>query len=547
MPFALPAVRFRARRPLHALVVVALGASALAACSGGDADKKTADHAITTAVPAPTREVASLTWNVPAGEPPTLDPAQSGIESVSTITGNLCEGLFTLGPDYTPQPALATGVEHPDPLTYVLSLRADAKFWNGDPVTPEDVLFSVNRILDPALGSSWIGWAANLRDIRATGDREITVRLKRPDAVVPNFFAMPAFFVVQKEFAEKAGRAFGSASGGLMCTGPYKLDKWTQGQDVTVTRNDAWWNGAAPKVKDIRFTFITDPSAQTAALASGDVDGQFSIPLAAESQLKGKGNLLFGPSLAPTFLSVLNAKGALAEPATRQALQALIDYRGVLDSVYQGTAQPLRALVPPEAWGYAADVFKAEYDKLPEPSQDLAKAKELVDKTPKAKEKIVLAYTTAIDEESRIATAIADAAAQAGMTIELRPLTAEQFGAVFIAPTAREGIDLLLSSGYLDFPEPLAYYQFFTTGHFYNFGGYANADYDAAIFQAIATEDPAARAALVAKAQGVMAADLANIPIATQYVRVFYSDSLTGLVPRQTYVNTPWAASLGGV
>ncbi|ROO86123.1 peptide/nickel transport system substrate-binding protein [Actinocorallia herbida] len=546
----MPFTQRPARRHLPALLTtVLLGSAALAACSsGGDGGgRPTVDHGITTSVPAPTQEVASLTWNVPAGEPPTLDPAQSGIESVSTITANLCEGLFTLGPDYKPRPALATGVEHPDPLTYVLSLREDATFWNGDPVTPADVLFSVERILDPKLGSSWIGWAANLRDIKATGEHEITVRLKRPDAVVPNFFAMPSFFVVQKKFAETAGPAFGTASGGLMCTGPYKFGAWTQGQDVTVTRNDAWWNTAAPKVKDIRFTFITDPSAQTAALASGDVDGQFSVPLAAEPQLAGKGRLLFGASMAPTFLSVLNSEGALAEPATRRALQALIDYKGILESVYQGTAQPLRALVPPEAWGYAADVYRAEYDKLPEPAQDLDKAKALVEATPAAKEKIVLAYTTAIDEESRIATAIADAAAQVGMTVELRPLTAEQFGAVFIAPTAREGIDLLLSSGYLDFPEPLAYYQFFTTGHFYNFGGYADTGYDAAIGKAMTTEDPVGRAREVAKAQGIMAADLANIPIATQYVRVFYTDRLTGLVPRQTYVNTPWAVSLGGV
>ncbi|GII05905.1 ABC transporter substrate-binding protein [Planobispora takensis] len=540
------------RPRLTALTAVLAGACTLAACSaapgdGGPAAGQATAPVITTSAPAPTKDVDSVTWNLSTGEPATVDPAQAGVESISTIVGNMCEGLFTLGPDYRLQPALATGFTHPDPLTYVISLRKGVKFWDGEPVTAQDVLYSVRRILDPKLGSSWIGWAVNLEGIEATGDDEITVKLKKPDVMVPNFFAMPAFFVVRKDFAEKAGKDFGTAKSGVMCTGPYKYGSWTQGQNVTLSRNDAWWNtGVRPRIKDLRFTFVTDPSAQTAALVSGDVDGQFIVPRAAHEQLAAKGNMLYGTSLSPTFLAVLNPGGALSDPATRQALRALIDYKGVIGSVYRGTAQPLRALVPPAAWGYAQDVFQAEYDKLPEPVQDLEKAKSLVGRSAKAKEKIVLAYLTASEEETRTATAIADAATRAGMTIELRPLTGEQFGAVFAAPQARAGIDLFLVTGYLDFPEPLSYYQFFTSGSFYNFPGYKNTDYDAAISAAMTTEDPAARAREVAKAQALMAEDLINIPIATQYVNVYYGPELTGLVPRQSYLNTPWATTLGG-
>ncbi|GIH81106.1 ABC transporter substrate-binding protein [Planobispora longispora] len=540
------------RPRLAALTAVLAGACTLAACSnnagsGGPAAEQATAPVVTTSVPAPTKNVEAVTWNLATGEPATLDPAMAGVESISTVVANMCEGLFTLGPDYRLQPALATGFTHPDPLTYVISLREGVTFWDGKPVTAEDVLYSVKRILDPELGSSWIGWAVNLDTIEATGGNEITVKLKKPDVMIPNFFAMPAFYVVQKDFTEAAGRDFGTAKSGVMCTGPYTYGSWTQGQDVKLTRNDAWWNTEVkPKIKDLRFTFVADPSAQTAALASGDVDGQFIVPRAAHEQLAAKGNMLFGTSLSPTFLAVLNPDGALSDPATRQALQALIDYKGIIGSVYQGTAQPLRALVPPAAWGYGKEVFQAEYDKLPEPVQDLEKAKTLVGQSAKAKEKIVLAYTTASEEETRIATAIADAATQVGMDIELKPLTGEQFGAIFAAPQARAGLDLFLVTGYLDFPEPLSYYQFFTSSSFYNFPGYKNKDYDTAVFTAMVTEDPAARAREVAKAQALMAKDLVNIPIATQYVNVYYGPELTGLVPRQSYLVTPWATTLGG-
>ncbi|MEU6408137.1 ABC transporter substrate-binding protein [Microbispora sp. NPDC046933] len=540
----------RPRPRLAAFAAALVGTCTLAGCANDDgpaASNSPATAALTTSVPAATTDVDSVTWNVPAGEPPTLDPAQSAIESVSTIVPNMCEGLFTLGPDYELQPALATSVDHPDPLTYVIHLREGVRFWDGKPVTPEDVVYSAERILDPKLGSSWIGWAAHLKSIDVTGRREITVRLKQPDVIVPNHFAMPSFFVVEKSFAEAAGTDFGTAKGGVMCTGPYKLDKWTQGQNITLTRNDAWWSTATtPKIKNLRFTFITDPSAMAAALAGGDVDGQYTVPRAAQDQLAAKGHMLYGPSLSTAFLSVINQNGALSDPAVRQALHALIDYKGIIASVYRGTAQPERALVPPEAWGYGKTVFQEEYDKLPEPVQDLDKAKKLISQSAKAKEKIVLAYATVIEEESKIATVVADIANQAGLHIELKPLTAEQYGAMFASPEARAGIDLFMSTGYLDFPEPLAYYQFFTTGSFYNFGGYGDKDYDSAVAAALTTEDDAARAREVAKAQAIMAKDLVNIPIATPYVNVYYGPNLAGLVPRQSYVNTPWAVELGG-
>ncbi|MBD2893327.1 Dipeptide-binding protein DppE [Actinomadura sp. RB99] len=535
------------RSRLAAITAILAGSCTLAACADGGGSAAAAAPDLTTSVPAPARDVDTVTWNLPPGEPPTLDPAQSAIESVSTPLANMCEGLFTFGPDYERRPALATSVDHPDDLTYVIHLREGVRFWDGRPVTPDDVVYSVKRILDPKLGSSWIGWAERLRSIEPTGDHEVTIKLKQPDVLVPNFFATPAFDVVEKAFAESAGKDFGTAGHGVMCTGPYKLAGWTQGQNITLTRNDGWWNAQVkPKVKNLRFTFITDPSAQTAALDSGDVDGQFSVPRAAHVRLKGKGNLLFGQSLSPTFLSVLNQKGALSDPATRQAVQALIDYKGIIKSVYQGAAQPLRALVPPAAWGYGKGVYQQAYNALPEPAQDLEKAKKLVAGSAKAKQKIVLAYTTAIDEETRTATVIADAASQAGMHIQLKPLTAEQYGAMFASPQARAGVDLFLSSGYLDFPEPLTYYQFFTTGDFYNFAGYSDKEYDTAIRTAIATADPAARAREVAKAQAIMAHDLVNIPIATQYVNVYYKSNLTGLVPRQNYLYVPWATTLGG-
>ncbi|KRC65793.1 hypothetical protein ASE12_14115 [Aeromicrobium sp. Root236] len=462
---------------------------------------------------------------------------------------NLCESLFTWDDNYQQQPALATRVDHPDALTYVFTLREGVTFWDGKPMTSEDVAYSINRILDPKLASSWASWAATAEPtIEATGPLEVTVKLKKPDSMLANYFATPAFEVIEKDFTEQAGKAFGTSAKGVMCTGPYKFGSWKPGSSVTIERNDAWWNtDNKPKVGSVKFSFTVDPAAQIAALASGDVQGQWSLPTSSLKQLdKTGGSLLFARSLAPTFLGVLNDKGALSNLKVREALQASINYDGIQKSVYLGTGAPLRALVPPEAWGYGKKVYQDAWDALPAPEQKLAMAKKLVAAAPEAEQRIVLAYNTSSAEEVSIATVVADGAKQAGLNIKLKPLTAEQGAAVFSSAEARKGIDLMMITGYLDFADPAEYYEYFTTTSYYNFAGYSNPDYDKAIAQAFATEDPDGKAAAVVKAQSILSEEKPVIPIATRDLSLYYGKGLAGLAPHQSFLYKPWAAKLGG-
>ncbi|MGY1807050.1 ABC transporter substrate-binding protein [Blastococcus sp. SYSU D00669] len=534
-----------------ALAVTALLTAASAAACGGDdggGGQRQFEAELTTEVAAPTADVDSVTWNLPTGEPPVLDPAQSALENISTVVGNMCEALFRFDRDYQLQPALAESVEQPDDRTYVFTLREGVTFWDGTPMTAQDVVYSVNRVLDPAVASPWAGWAVNFESVTATDDRTVTLTLRNPDPLAENYFALPAFTVVSQAFAEQAGPAFGTAGTGVMCTGPYEFGSWTPGQGIELTRNDDWWDqDAQARVGAVTFTFTTDPAAQIASLRSGETDGQWSIPTSAFEQLGESGELLFGNSLSPFFLVPLDLAGPMGQPEVRDALQSAVDYQGIADSVYRGVASPLRALVPPAAYGYAQETYQEAYDALPEPAQDLDRVATLVEQNPAAAEPMTLAYLAASDEESRAATAIADAANQAGMSVELRPLTPPEFGAVFSSPEAREGIDVFLVTGYLDFPEPLQYYQYFTTGTFYNFAGYSNAEYDELIARALATIDDEERAQLVLQAQQVLLDDDGVIPVATVDVSLYHGADLTGVVPRQNFLYTPWLTELGGV
>lgn len=541
--------------PIVQAGVLLAAAGLISACTGGGGGSNSATSegpqpfapAISTEAPAGPNEVPSVTWNLSTGEPASLDPAYSSLENISTVVGPMCESLQRFTTDYAVEPALATSIEHPDPTTWIVKLREGVTFWDGTPMTAEDVVFSANRILNPELGSSWITWAPLGATVEATDPSTVTITIPEYNSMVENFFQTPAFMVVSKAFAEKAGADFGTAAGGVMCTGPFKLGSWESGQSITLERNDAWWDTAAkPKVASIKFTFAVDPAAQTAGMLSGDIGGQFTVPVSAYEQLSQSGNMFFAKSLSPTFIATLNSDGPMGDLAVRQALASSIDYAGIVSTIYRGAATSLRALVPPAAYGYAKDVYQPAYDALPEPAQDLEKAKELAASSTKAKDPINLAYFSLSNEESKAATAIADSANSIGLNVQLKPLDAATYGAIFFSPEAREGIDALLLTGYLDFPDPLQYYQYFSIGSFYNFGGYDNQAYTDLITQALGEADPQKKAEYVVQAQDIMVKDMYNIPIVTTYVSAYYGKDLGGYLPAQYFLYTPWAAQLGG-
>ena len=119
------------------------------------------------------------------------------------------------------------------------------------------------------------------------------------------------------------------------------------------------------------------------------------------------------------------------------------------------------------------------------------------------------------------------------------------YGAIFYDPNARAGLSGMIVTGYLDFPEPLQYLLYQTTGSFYNFGGYQNKKYDQLVFRAQATLDDDARAKLLTQAWTVFADDAYAIPIVSQRMNVFLDKDLTGVLPQQSFLYTSWADGLG--
>lgn len=504
--------------------------------------------------PEAAKEIDSLTWNLPGGGPNTLDPVKSFSGSDLLVSANVCESLLRLQPSGEAGPGLASSVDQPDETTLVVHLREGVTFFDGSPMTADDVVFSLDRIRDPKAGSYWGYFASHVSSVEATDDQTVTIKLDQPDAIFYQMLATPLGQVVQKQFVEDAGKDYGSPKGGVMCTGPYEVAAWNSGNDLVLKANDGWWGREdSPQLnKEVKFTFVTEDSTITSALLNGDIDGTFDIPFSTNAKLTDApdGGVYQGPSTKQLVLipTDLNGDGALAKVELRQALAKSIDYEGILGTTLAGVADPLRAVATPGTWGSAVDEYQAAYDELGEPARDLEAAKKLIADSGVSSPAITIAVPADIPEYVSLGETIQSNAEEAGFDVTLKPLPGADFSALYGDAKARSKVDAFLSDWYADIADPAELYiQFGIPGGAADYGGYDNPEVAAQLQDAVRTIDDDARADLTIQAQATLTEDLVWIPLAYPLQTVFLNDRLGGVSTAFPFVMyAPWLPTIGG-
>ena len=179
---------------------------------------------------------------------------------------------------------------------------------------------------------------------------------------------------MEKKYVESKGKAFGTVSGGTMCSGPYKLDSWKTGQGVKMVPNPDYWDTSlpTPKVTSLTVIGIPDDATLTAGLTSGAINGSYGTGISTLGQLEKSSSVSVyqGAPYATAAMVVSATKGPLANVAGRQALSEAIDRQGIIDTVYQGAGSIPHAAAASGTWGYAKSDFQTAYDALPPMTQD---------------------------------------------------------------------------------------------------------------------------------------------------------------------------------
>ncbi|MFT3864437.1 MAG: ABC transporter substrate-binding protein [Solirubrobacterales bacterium] len=331
----------------------------LEACGGGGSSASTA--AGTTVAGSSLKAAPKFAMLAP-GSLPYMDVIQGFDANSYNVLRNGVEPLLKISPSGALGPGLATSFKQVDALTFVYELREGVEFWDGSALTPEDVIFSVQR---SAGETSLVNYYwSTLKSATKTGPMEVTIKITQPTAFQPYIPAYAGLLVVSKKYAEKLGSKFGTPNGGTMGTGPYVIDsQWNADEGITLEANTSYWDKAnEPLVRKVEYHVISDPSAALTAAQSGQVQGLLDPSPIEAGQWSHVGfSTISKPGLASVFFGFNTQMEPFDDVHARRAFAHCIDREGLASGVFKGGLEAATVITPPSQW--AGMVSEAEARK----------------------------------------------------------------------------------------------------------------------------------------------------------------------------------------
>ena len=180
----------------------------------------------------------------------------------STNTGGIMslaqEGMLAFDDSLALTTGVADSWEQTDEVTYVYHLRDGVTFHDGSPVTAEDVVYSMQWHLNPDHGSQLTPFYGSVDSIEATGEREVTVKLKSPDVQFQYTPAHMSGFIMKKAQLEAHPDDYGTPDVLPIGTGPYKIVEFVPDERVVMEAYEGYW-GTPPPAKRLTILSIVDP------------------------------------------------------------------------------------------------------------------------------------------------------------------------------------------------------------------------------------------------------------------------------------------------
>ncbi|MFE9814269.1 ABC transporter substrate-binding protein [Streptomyces sp. NPDC005773] len=339
------------------------------------------------------------------------------------------ESLLSVDPSGKLGPGLASSWKQPDARTYVYTLRRGVTFTDGTPFTADDVVASIDAIRDPKNGSA-LGYAyAGVDSVKTTGDHEVTIRLKAPDAMFAWTTTAGGLLVSSRAFLTRNKGRIGTAKTLLLGTGPYRITEFAADDHVLLERNDAWW-GQKPAVRKLKLSFVPDAGTRLVAMKSGAVDGALGLASDEARGWESHARVTYTGDRSVVSLAFDTAKAPFDDIHVRRAIAHAADREGMVKGILHGRAEVADALPSREMWGDlmpAAEVRSA-YDAIPALSFDLDAARAELDKS-SAKDGFTaeLHYPNSGPQLGKAALALAASLKKIGITLNVKEITLEQW------------------------------------------------------------------------------------------------------------------------
>lgn len=425
----------------------------------------------------------------------TLDP-QKSIDTISNKVINLMfESLLTLDENLTVVPQLATSWEQVDNLNTVFHLRKDVTFHNGEPLTSEDVVFSLNR----ARSSAQVGYNFTpIIDIKAIDKYTVQVTTDKPFGAILKYLSSVGGSIVSKKAVEESGNAFSQNPIG---SGPYKFKEWIPGDKIIV---EAFVNyhGEIPKNKTLIVRSIPEVTNRTIALETGEVDIAFDIGIMDRETVKESGDLELLEVEAPStlYLGFDNTNPLFQNKKLREAIAYAIDNESLAEFVFRGAALSGDSPIPP-----VIDVYNPNVKKY---AQNIPLAKELMKEAGFENGLNIELWTSAQSTWIDMCTIIQDQLKEIGILAEIKIFE----WSTYVTVTSQPNKALyLLSWNVTSVDGDPALYPLFHSnekGMSGNRSFYENKEIDSILLEARTTIDQDKRKSLYFKAQEIIQNEL---------------------------------------
>jgi oligopeptide transport system substrate-binding protein len=471
-------------------------------------------------------EDQTFTWRA-LDESPSIDPQKVEDVDGSKIARDLFEGLLNQDSEGNLEPGVATEWSSSDDRrTWTFTLREDASWSNGEPVTAGDFVYGWQRAVDPATASEYAWYmqlmkVANAAEIiegamepselgvRAVDDRTLEVTLTEAvpyfDQMVTHTTAFPAPQAAIEEHGDAWTRPENWVSNGA-----YVLAEYTPGERLVMEKNPEYWDAENVIIDRVVRLVINDENQALTRWQADEVDwtqipaGQFprleqEYPDAATSV----------PELC-SYYYVFNhsetGHEALKDPRVRQALSLALDRDVIVENIMAGGQPAAYTFTPGATAGYTppdvelAAMTQAERDEMAkslmqEAGYDAGDAPtfELIYNTSEAHKKIAIAASQMWKQKLGVETTLAN-----------------QEWTTYLTARGNQEFDIARAAWCGDYNEASTFVELFTSASEYNDGKYANPEIDALFEEAATSDDPEQQ---YQEIERLAAEDAALIPI----------------------------------
>lgn len=321
---------------------------ALSACSGDKADENS----------------SQITIGIPQDVEDSLDPHKAVAAGTKEVYFNLFEGLVKPDSDGNLIPAVASEYHASDDgMVYTFTLRDGIKFHDGNPVTVEDIKYSIDKCADTSNGEPLIAAFSNIESVNILDEKTVEIRLKEANTEFDAELANATAAIIPASNPDPDTNPIG--------TGPYKYVSRSPQENFIMEKFDDYW-GEGAHIKNVTFKVCANTDSIVMDLEGGSIDMFARVTSTQAAELSDQFDVLEGTMNLVQALYLNNGTEPFNDIRVRQALCYAIDANEIMDFVSDGKGTEIGSSMFPAFGKYYMDELKDTYN------QDLEKAKALL-------------------------------------------------------------------------------------------------------------------------------------------------------------------------